>query len=560
MPGLVLLLPLLLACMAHRPESARLLPLASLPFLVLALLPDQHWQPDWLLLGLQLGTDALNRPLLLLLGVAWSCAAWFLADTTGHTHREQAETAASGSPQSASRAPRLRVFWLLTLSGIGLAFLARDLASFYTGYTVMTLAGYGLVVHEGTTAAHRAGRIYLILGLLGEVAIVSGLFMLASQFGNVSFSALPALLETRPTPLAGWLLLLGFAVKMGMLPLHVWLPLAHPVAPVPASAVLSGVIVKAGLLGWLQAVPTELFGASGGPFWLTLVGLAGAFYAALVALTQQRPKVILAWSTVSQMGLLLCLFAAMLWSPELRPLLLPVLGLWALHHGCNKAALFLAAGQDPRASTTGRILFALPALALAGAPLTGGAVAKAAAKQGLEATGGTAPLVVLITLSSITTSLLLLHLYRCMPSHTGSSSQGTAVHPAWPLLVLAGVLLPWIWAAHAGLAPLASLAPDKLWSAAWPLLAALILLLGWQRLPRRPTVRWPDDDWLALLRRLPRPERPPALRWPTTAALPGLLQLPKAFTRIERLLTAMPVVGSLLVLVIAFIWWAMPAG
>lgn len=533
--ALALGLPLLLALLAQGERVQRLLPFASLPFLALALLPDRSWELDWLMLGVTLGTDTLNRPFLLLLGSAWSTAAWFAMDRL--------------------TAPRFRVFWLLTLAGIGLAFLAQDLTAFYAGYAVMTLAGYGLVVHNGTDAARRAARIYLILGLLGEVCIVSGLFLFASQFGNLPVSELAtALARSGPMDAAGWLLFVGFAVKMGMLPVHVWLPLAHPVAPVPASAVLSGIIVKAGLLGWLRLVPAEVFTASAAPFWLAMLGLAGAFYAALVALTQDKPKVILAWSTVSQMGLLLCLFAVSLWQPDLRPVLFPVLGLWVLHHGCNKAALFLAAGHAPTRSWSGRLLFALPALALAGAPLTGGALAKAAAKDGLALADGIDPILTLVTLSSITTSLLLLHLYRSM--HASADSPEPGIHPSWPTMVALGLALPWLWMLATDMDPAAGLTLSKLWAASWPILIAALLLLAWLRLPVRPAWSWPQDDWLALLRHMPLIR----LTFPLPASIPAdwsLQALVRPFNHIERLLTAMPVVGTLLALLAALIWWAL---
>src|SRR5690606_31512805 len=104
--------------------------------------------------------------------------------------------------------------------------------------------------------------------------------------------------------LAGTLLLTGFAVKIGVVPLHIWLPLAHPVAPVPASAILSGVLVKAGLLGALRTVPEEAFGSSGATTVLLALGLVTALYGVVAGLGQARLKTVLAYSTVSQMGLL----------------------------------------------------------------------------------------------------------------------------------------------------------------------------------------------------------------------------------------------------------------
>ena len=78
---------------------------------------------------------------------------------------------------------------------------------------------------------------------------------MASHLPDIELSTIAA---SRPDTLSLILILLGFGIKAGALPLHVWLPLAHPVAPVPASAVLSGVMIKAGLLGWLRFLPVNL--------------------------------------------------------------------------------------------------------------------------------------------------------------------------------------------------------------------------------------------------------------------------------------------------------------
>jgi len=111
-------------------------------------------------------------------------------------------------------------------------------------------------------------------------------------------------------------------------PLHVWLPVAHPVAPVPASAVLSGVLVKLGLLGMMRVLPEGSLAPATLVFFL---GLATSAYGALAGLGQTRLKTVLAYSTVSQMGLLFAGFAAL----QAAGGGTAVLGLLALHHGLN---------------------------------------------------------------------------------------------------------------------------------------------------------------------------------------------------------------------------------
>ncbi|MDZ7826954.1 MAG: proton-conducting transporter membrane subunit [Gammaproteobacteria bacterium] len=301
---------------------------------------------------------------------------------------------------------------------------------------------------------------------------------------------------------------------MGVLPLHVWLPLAHPVAPVPASAILSGVIVKAGLLGWLRFLPPEIFAdtpadpGARNP-WADR-RLRCSPHGADPGATQDHPR----WSTVSQLELLLALFAATLWSPLAREVLVPVLGLWVLHHGLNKAALFLAVGSAPLAGRWRMLLLGLPALSLAGLPLTSGGLAKDAAKAGFATLDLPDWITTAFTLSSITTSLVLLHLYRRLAS---VEHKAAPAHPAWVVLTLLGLLLPWWWARAHALGGLPHLA--GLWSGLWPIAIAVLLALGWWRYGPRHGLRLPEDEMLALWRWL-------HARLPATGAGRILVQRP----------------------------------
>jgi formate hydrogenlyase subunit 3/multisubunit Na+/H+ antiporter MnhD subunit len=526
-----LLLALLLAAGGTR-TAARAAPLASLPAVALAWLPAQELELPWLVLGVRLALDASNQPLLLLIGLAFSAAAWF------------------GAASIRRRPAAFWLFWLATLEGLLLVALARDMAGFYFGYALMTVAGYGLVVHEGSAPARRAGRVYLVLALGGEALILTGLLLLGARFGNLDLVGLPALLGDAGAGLAGPCLLLGFAVKMGIVPLHVWLPVAHPVAPVPASAVLSGVIVKAGLIGWLRFLPPEAF-AGGAPITgLLVLGLATAFYGVLAGLAQPRLKTVLAYSTVSQMGLVLAAFALTLSGREARDALLPLLGLLMLHHGLQKAALFLAAGSHPGASRGRLALLLVPALSLAGAPLTSGALGKKALEAALGAAsleGFAGPL----ALTSLATALLML---RAFFLARGDTVRDGPPHPAWPILTLVGVIVPWVFAGLHGQAVRPDL--DGLWQALWPLLAALALAALAVRLRRfRPQVA--EGDLLALADVLGR-QLAPLWRWrPAWPALPEpdlRTVLRAGLSSTERRIGSVPAAGLLLLLITALLW------
>lgn len=483
------LLPLLgalgLVVFASRAHAAGvlriLLPLACLPPLVLALMPVQGVELTAILLGTRLETGVLQQAMLLLVALAWGAAGWYAADRVTH------------------QPGRFAVFWLLSLAGIVLATLAGDLASFYFGYALMTLSAYGLVVHDGGAAARRAGRVYLVMAILAEGALLAGVLLLASRYGATGLGDITraALDSPRTGGVAGVLLLLGFSVKIGVAGLHLWLPLAHPVAPVPASAILSGVIVKAGVLGLVRLVPPGALPEAWMPGLLAL-GLFTSFYGALVGIVQTRIKTVLAYSTVSQMGLVFMVAVLAVFAPE-RAVLWPLLGLFVLHHGLNKAALFLAAGSVPLLGWWRVLLFALPALSLAGMPLLSGALAKGGLKSALYDAGPGLPPIVWLSLGSVATACVL---WRALSLARAGEADAPRPHASWPALVVAAVVVPWLWASRHDLVQLPSTA--VLIEGFWPLAAALVAVLAVAAIVRRsPALDWrgriPEGDVLVPL-------------------------------------------------------------
>ena len=221
--------------------ALRLAPWSPLPALLIAAWPggvDGSTLP-WLLEGSRWGLDPTGQVFLLL-----TSFLWLMAGLYARRYFEGKSTR------------RFFTFHLLTLTGnLGIA-AAQDLISFYLFFALMTFAGYGLVVHTGTGPALRAGRVYLVMAVMGEALLISGLILAASSAASLALGDVAAAVGASPhRDLVIGLLLAGFGVKAGALPLHMWLPLAHPVAPTPASAVLSGSMIKAGLLGWLRFLP-----------------------------------------------------------------------------------------------------------------------------------------------------------------------------------------------------------------------------------------------------------------------------------------------------------------
>lgn len=487
--ALALLLPLALPLAMLLPAARRLslLPLVPLPALGLGVaglagLPVAVEAPG-LLLGVALAPGAPGLLMLAVTAVVWVCAGLHAAAVM----------------EGGWRGAVFAGFWGVTLAGNLGVFLAADVVSFYLAFAAVSLAAWGLVIHERTDEALRAGRLYMLMAVLGEVALLLGLIIGAQAAGGTGIAALREAGAGGPVGVA--LLLVGLGIKAGLVPVHLWLPLAHPAAPVAASAVLSGTIVKAGVFGVLLLVPD-----AGG--LLAPLGLAGAFAAALYGLSQSNPKAVLAYSTVSQMSLLLGLIGAGL-GPALA-------ALYAAHHALAKAAMFLSVGgvmAGWRRLAGGTALLA--ALSVAGAPLTGGALAKAAAKAALPGWAETA-----LTLSGVTTGLLLVwFLLRLQGTTTKSGPEGPGVPLAVGAVALGALALPWALAGWTGLPQGYALGATALVDAGWPLAVALglagLAAVAGLRLPSLP----PGDLvvlaplWARLRRvQLPQPPDAAALR------------------------------------------------
>ncbi|MBK7506627.1 MAG: NADH dehydrogenase [Bacteroidetes bacterium] len=494
------LVPLLLAlALLARPlagPALRAAPLAALPALAVALAwPDGAADLPWLLLGTRLRLDPAARTFLLAAGAVWLAAGLYASAYLAHD-------------------PRRRAFftsWCLALAGNSGLVVAGDAASFYLCFALMSFASYGLVVHTGTAAAVRAGRVYLALVVVGEVFVFAALALGAQAAGSLRLEDLVRAGGASPQrDLIVLCALLGFGVKAGALGLHVWLPLAHPEAPTPASAVLSGVMVKAAVVGWLAVLPAAALPGAGHA--VLALGVAGALSGVAVGLTQRDPKAILAYSTVSQMGLLIAGVGAALSDPASRAAAATVLPLFALHHGLAKGALFLGTGVARGAGAHRRLALAsltLPALALAAAPFTSGALAKGALKALVEGSGAGGPAaLVLLSLSSAGTVLLLGHLLRTL--HLEPALPGA--HLAGP-----GELLPYLGlVAAAGAVPFLVGSPgalaDRVLEGAWPLALGAAAGVAFAGFPPWPV---PPGDVLALYERL-------ASRiWRPVAAAPG---------------------------------------
>jgi hydrogenase-4 component B len=254
------------------------------------------------------------------------------------------------------RRTRYYVFYLLTLGGCLGVFLTADLFSLFFFFELMSVASYLLVVHTQSEEASKAGRLYLFLGVGGGLCILAAAIMLYWYTGSVEFTPMLEVLLLLPVRfLIAALLIIGFGIKAGMVPLHIWLPKAHPVAPSPASALLSGIMIKTGAYGIIRVV-TVLYtpaAAEHGSHWaytanfgyiMIWFGILTMFSAAFMALFQSNAKRILAYSSVSQMGYILMGIGACAYLGFDGPMAFGGFTWHILNHAFFKAGMFMMVG------------------------------------------------------------------------------------------------------------------------------------------------------------------------------------------------------------------------
>lgn len=427
----------------------------------------------------------LDVPGAMLMGAAallWIAAAIF-AVTSGVTNRSGA---------------RFGVCWLLTLVGSLGVFVAADLLTFYLVFALVSLPAWGLVIHDEDAPAWRAGGVYMAFTVLSEALLLLGFVLLAvgEPNGSVQIHDVVAALPNSPWRAPAILFTgAGFALKIGLVPAHGWMPLSYAAAPNPAAAALSGAAVKAGVIGLIRFLPFDdangmLQGAGEA---LVVLGLFSAFYGVALGFTQSNPKTVLAYSSISQMGVIATVLGMGLAAPEGGGETALAASFYAAHHVLAKGALFLAVGvialtPASRAGPT-LILAAIPALSLGGLPLSGGALAKLAVKAPL----GDGLISTLGDLSAAGTTLLMLHFLMRL-GRTAAQESLTQIPIGltlpWRILAVASVIVPWLLYAVV-MGPLTdALTLKALLASLWPVVVGAALAFALQRwrgrLPQLP--------------------------------------------------------------------------
>ena len=275
--------------------------------------------------------DMLGRFFASIVTVVWILAGFFSFEYMKHERNEK----------------RYFAFYLIVFGVLlGLCF-SGNLITMYVFYELMTLTSMPLVLHTQTREAVMAGVRYLFFSFAGAYMALAGVYFISRYSTTLEFTAggvLASSVLQRNSSLflvVTMLMLVGFGVKAGMFPLHAWLPVAHPVAPGPASAVLSGIIVKGGVLAIIRVVyqiigVDFLRGTWVQTVWMTLA-LVTVFMGSMLAFGEPVMKKRLAYSTVSQLSYILFGLSVM------QPQALSGALLHVAAHAFIKVGLFLCA-------------------------------------------------------------------------------------------------------------------------------------------------------------------------------------------------------------------------
>ena len=287
-----------------------------------------------LLGGIRMKLDGFRALYASIAGLMWLMTTVFSEEYLKHYHNRN----------------RYYLFTLITFGATVGVFLSADLFTAFVFFEIMSFTSYVMVVHDENEAAMRAGQTYLAVAILGGMVMLMGLFLLKNLVGTLAVDELKTACAAVPAEkrarlyVAGALILFGYGAKAGMYPLHIWLPKAHPVAPAPASALLSGILTKAGIYGVLVlSCNVFLHDVPWGRAILVL-GTLTMVTGAVIAVFSINLKRTLACSSVSQIGFILvgigmqCLLgeenALAVWGTELH----------MVNHSLIKLVLFMTAG------------------------------------------------------------------------------------------------------------------------------------------------------------------------------------------------------------------------
>ncbi len=329
------------------------------------------WQPP---LGIALRADGLATVMILLTAVVGGLVSVYALEAHG-----------TGDP----RASHFWALWLMLWGSLNALFLSADLFNIYVTLELVTLAAIPLVLLAGPEKTVTAALRYLQFALFGSLLYLAGVALTYGLAGSLDLALVgPALTDGGITgAVAATCMVVGLLVKAAVFPFHVWLPAAHGGAPAAVSAILSALVVKAAVYLLLRLWTGPLAGLADGLVaqLMGALGAAAILYGSIQAFRQERLKLVVAYSTVAQLGYMLLFFpmaVAQAWEGAVYH---------GLSHGVAKAALFLAAGNVlvylghdrvrdlkglDRSLSVSLLAFGIAGVSIMGLPPSGGFIAK----------------------------------------------------------------------------------------------------------------------------------------------------------------------------------------
>jgi multicomponent Na+:H+ antiporter subunit D len=342
-------------------------------------------------LGIELNADGVAASMILMTALATVMIGIF-----ARGYFEEAKPFSSSNGASRAWVPATS-FWPLLLflwAAMNALYLSADIFNLYVGLELMTLAAVALVVLTDSPGVLGAGLRYLLAAFVGSLAFLLGIALLYASFDTLDLALLGGRLSHAP---AAWLALAliaaGLALKTALFPLHFWLPRAHASAPAPVSALLSALVISVSFYVFLR-IWTTVFPWVGNIWVEQFIGVSGAaaiVWGSLQAIRQQHLKLMIAYSTVAQVGYLFLMIPLMGLDMEAASLAWNGGIYHAISHAFAKAAMFMAAGCVIYSVGNDRIIgmsgiathlpistyaFGIAGLSLIGLPPTGGFVAK----------------------------------------------------------------------------------------------------------------------------------------------------------------------------------------
>lgn len=241
---------------------------------------------------------------------------------------------------------RYYMFFMLTLGSTLGVFISENFLNLFTFFEIMSFTSYALIIHDEDEYSHEAGYTYIIMAVGGGLLLLMGLFLLYNYTQTLDIGKLYLAVEGIGDIkyVISILIIIGFGIKAGMVPLHIWLPKAYTAAPAPGSAVLSAILSKTGIFGIILTIDIMLKGDIYVSTAIIVLGFINMLTGGFLAMFQRNIKRILAYSSMSQIGYMFLGIGLAGLLKEHGGIAIYGTLIHAVNHAFQKGLLFMGAG------------------------------------------------------------------------------------------------------------------------------------------------------------------------------------------------------------------------